>query len=156
MVKIETVSIIYQYPKILLGMKKVRFGKGKYNGFGGGVRDNESLLESAIRETSEETGGVIMVDPRRMGNILFHFQSNEDDHDVHFFRATKTRGTPRETEEMRPEWFDINQIPYGQMWVDDIYWLPLLLAGKSFRGEFEFDLEGGIASHQLDEIARLE
>ena len=56
MVKTETVLIIHQHPKILLGMKKVRFGKGKYNGFGGRVENGETLEECAIRETYEETG----------------------------------------------------------------------------------------------------
>jgi 8-oxo-dGTP pyrophosphatase MutT (NUDIX family) len=156
MVKIETVSIIYSHPKILLGMKKVRFGKGKYNGFGGGVENGESLEECVIRETFEETGGIIIINPLRMGEILFHSQSEEDDHNVHFFRANQFRGSPRETEEMAPEWFNVGDIPYDEMWPDDRYWLPLLLEGRYFKGEFEFDLEGGIAKHELNEVIHLD
>lgn len=47
MPRIETVSIIYQHPVVLLGMKKKRLGKGMYNGFGGGVepgRVKQNLL----------------------------------------------------------------------------------------------------------------
>ena len=31
------------------------------------------------------------------------------------------------------------EIPYDEMWDDDRYWLPLLLAGQRFRGYFIFD-----------------
>jgi 8-oxo-dGTP pyrophosphatase MutT (NUDIX family) len=156
MVKKETVSIIYQHPKILLGMKKLRFGKGKYNGFGGGIEDDETLKECAIRETFEETGGITMINLVKMGRLLFYFQTDEDDHDVHFFRATQFKGIPKETDEMKPEWFNLDSIPYDKMWIDDRYWLPLLLDGKCFRGEFEFDLEGEIARYELNEVTKID
>ena len=74
--RVESVSIVYEHPGILLGMKKVRFGKGKYNGFGGGVKRGETLEQSAIRETWEETGeGITLINPRRIGKILFNFQT---------------------------------------------------------------------------------
>ena len=41
MTRIETVVIVYQPPRILLSMKKGKFGKGRYNGFGGKVELNE-------------------------------------------------------------------------------------------------------------------
>jgi hypothetical protein len=44
-----------------------------------------------------------------------------------------------ETEEMRPEWFGVDAIPYETMWSDDKYWLPLFLQGKKFTGTFLFD-----------------
>jgi 8-oxo-dGTP diphosphatase/2-hydroxy-dATP diphosphatase len=154
--RVETVSIVYEHPGILLGMKKVRFGKGKYNGFGGGVKRGETLEQSAIRETWEETGeGITLINPRRIGKILFNFQTDEQNHLVYFFRASEYSGFPVETEEMRPEWFDINEIPYDKMWSDDKYWLPLFLKGKSFRGIFQFDSSSEIVDFKLDEVDRL-
>lgn len=154
MTRVETVSIIYQHPRILLGMKKVRFGKGKYNGFGGGIEIWENPRGSAIRETFDETGkGIIILDPIKFGEILFHFQgSEEQNHVVHFFRVTQYIGQPRESEEMRPEWFNVNEIPYDKMWNDDRYWLPLLLNGVRFRGRFEFGLDGKIVKQELNEV----
>lgn len=38
----------------MLGLKKRGFGVGKYNGFGGKVCVNESIIDAAIRETQEE------------------------------------------------------------------------------------------------------
>jgi hypothetical protein len=37
MKKILTLTIIYQHPRVLLGMKKRGFGAGRWNGFGGKV-----------------------------------------------------------------------------------------------------------------------
>lgn len=31
-------------------------------------------------------------------------------------------GTVQESEEMRPKWFGIHEIPLEQMWIDDRYW----------------------------------
>ena len=41
---------------VLLGMKKRGFGIGKWNGFGGKVKDGETIRECAMRETQEECG----------------------------------------------------------------------------------------------------
>jgi len=35
-----------------------------------------------------------------------------------------------ETEEMLPKWFDIEAIPFSEMWEDDPIWLPRLLNGE--------------------------
>ena len=155
MTRIETVSIIYQHPKILLGMKKARFGKGRYNGFGGGVRPGENLIKSAIRETEEESG-IIIQNPLLMGNLYFRFQSKEEqDHDVYFFKVSCYTGELKESEEMKFEWFHIDQIPYEQMWPIDKYWLPLLLKGVLFMGKVKYNLEGKIATHKIKEVKRL-
>lgn len=156
MARIEVVSIIYQPPRVLLGMKKARFGKGKYNGFGGGLAEGESLEECVIRETLEEAG-IILVNPERAGKLLFQFKTGEQDHVVHFFRASKFRETPKESEKIKPEWFDEGKIPYNQMWPADKYWLPMLLAGKKFIGRFIYDRESesGIYLHRIKEVRSL-
>ncbi len=148
--KIETVSIIYQDTRVLLGMKKVRFGKGKYNGFGGSQEKGESLEETAIRETHEEAG-IQIVNPEQMGNIRFHFQkSREPDHLVYFFKVSEFLGTPRESDEMKPEWFDVREIPYDKMWPDDRYWLPLLLEETHFTGKIIFNKDKQISRLNLN------
>lgn len=151
MTKIETVTIIHQHPKILLGMKKRRFGMGKYNGFGGKVENGETIEQATIREVFEEAG-INVISPEKVGEILFQFQTDEEDHLVHFFRAVNYSGELKESEEMKPEWFHIDNIPYEQMWQDDKYWLPLFLAGKKFRGNFIFNKDFQIAQYELKEI----
>jgi 8-oxo-dGTP pyrophosphatase MutT (NUDIX family) len=152
MARIETVAIVYRHPRILLGMKKNKLGAGRYNGFGGGMEvADRDIYDTAIRETKEESG-ITLLDPERMGRILFSFQSDEQDHDVHFFRARRYLGTPRETDEMAPEWFNIQDIPYDRMWSDDKYWLPLLLEDKRFLGEFLFNSKHQIVRHRFKEF----
>lgn len=52
---------------------------------------------------------------------------------------------------MRPKWFattpesesaDQPPIPFSQMWADDVYWMPLLLADKPFVGRADFSGDG--------------
>jgi len=37
-----------------------------------------------------------------------------------------------------PQWFWIKDIPYDEMWADDIHWYPLLLKGCKFKASFSF------------------
>ncbi len=151
MTRIETLAIIHQLPNILLGLKKKKFGKGKWNGFGGGLNNGETLSDCVIRETKEEAN-IIIINPILMGRILFKFLAEkEQDHLVYFFKAEEYCGTPKETEEMRAQWFNENQIPYNQMWPDDKYWLPFLLKNDKFVGEFNFGAKG-IDSYRLNKV----
>ena len=54
--KILTLCLVYQPPKILLGMKKRGFGVGRWNGFGGKVKDGETVKQTVKREMEEEVG----------------------------------------------------------------------------------------------------
>jgi NADH pyrophosphatase NudC (nudix superfamily) len=53
---IQTLCLLRHDGRILLGMKKVRLGAGKYNGFGGKVEPGESIEDATIREMREESG----------------------------------------------------------------------------------------------------
>jgi 8-oxo-dGTP diphosphatase / 2-hydroxy-dATP diphosphatase len=138
MKKLLTLAMIVKENQLLLGMKKRGFGEGRWNGFGGKVGEGESIEKAALREVTEEVGIV----PREMlevGVLTFSFENEEKVLEVHVFTVTSYDGEPVESEEMRPEWFEIENIPYEQMWPDDIHWLPLLIAGKKFKGSFLFD-----------------
>ena len=39
---------------------------------------------------------------------------------------------------MKPQWFKINELPFADMWPDDIYWLPKVLGGELIAGAFSF------------------
>ncbi len=157
MTRIETLVLVHEKEKILLAMKKRRFGAGRYNGFGGGVEEGEKIKEGALRETKEESG-LIPKNLNYIGKILFKFlDTDEQDHEVHFYEVTSYEGEPVETEEMKPVWFDKNSIPYDEMWPDDKYWMPLFLAGKKFKGEFHFKGKGeGISFYDLNEVQNIE
>ena len=38
-----------------------------------------------------------------------------------------------------PEWFDVASVPLGQMWDDEAYWLPQVMAGETFVGVISYD-----------------
>lgn len=126
--------------KILLGMKKTGFGHGKYNGFGGKIEDGETTLAAALRELAEECGILAKVDDLRpAGELTFIFPANpEYDHDVHIYTLVNWQGEPEETDEMKPAWFEIADIPYSDMWASDNYWLPAVLKGKKIKGRVIF------------------
>lgn len=129
---------------VLLGMKKRGFGTGYWNGFGGKVEPGEGIRQAAHRELREEAN----VDVKRMevvGEITFVFDDQPVPWKVHVFEGKEMVGNPTETEEMKPAWFDCEDIPFDFMWADDEHWYPLFLAGKKFTGKFNF-----INTHQLD------
>ncbi len=125
--------------KLLLAMKKRGFGAGKWNGAGGKIEAGEAPLAAAIRETQEEIG----VTPHNLqlaGRLRFFLHDQPDfENYCHVFVTTEWKGEPSESEEMRPQWFVIEDIPYDKMWADDHLWLPLLLDNKLFQGSVTVD-----------------
>ena len=154
MKKLLTLTIIYQHPKVLLGMKKRGFGAGRWNGFGGKVENGEKIEDTAKRELNEEVG-ISAVGLEKVGIIDFEFKGNSEILEVHIFKGQDYFGEPVESEEMKPQWFLIDAIPFQDMWSDDKYWLPLFLAGKKFKGYFLFDESDTVIKHELSEVKSL-
>lgn len=154
--KILTLCLIMKDGKILLGMKKRGFGMGRWNGFGGKVEEGETIEEGAKRETREECG-IMITKMEKVGIHEFEFSAKPGEIlEVHVFRVDAWDGEPRETEEMRPQWFTIDAIPYDEMWPDDIHWLPVFLAGKKFRTKFLFGEGDSVLENHVEEVAALD
>lgn len=154
MKKILTLCIIHQHPRILLGMKKYGFGAGRWNGFGGKVEEGELIEDAARREVKEEAM-VEVAKLEKVGIIEFEFQGNPEILEVHIFRSENFSGIPTESEEMKPQWFRIDDIPFNDMWPDDKYWLPLCLDGKKFKGKFIFGDSDIILEQKLIEVGKI-
>nr|CAG31817.1 hypothetical protein RCJMB04_11m15 [Gallus gallus] len=56
---------------------------------------------------------------------------------------------------MQPQWFQLDEVPFKQMWADDVYWFPLVLQRKLFRGYFKFQGQDTILEHTLKEVEEL-
>ncbi|XP_051989000.1 oxidized purine nucleoside triphosphate hydrolase [Xyrauchen texanus] len=152
--KLLTLVLVVQPGRVLLGMKKRGFGAGKWNGFGGKVQTGETIEQAARRELLEESG--LTVDTLyKIGNIKFEFIGETELLDVHIFRADTYKGEPTESDEMRPQWFDTDKIPFSQMWADDVLWFPLILQKKKFLGYFKFQGHDVIVEHKLEEMEDL-
>lgn len=131
--------LLFQENQILLAMKKRGFGVGKWNGVGGKPNPGESIEQTAVRECEEE----IQVTPKNIQYVadldFFFSDKPEWNQQVVVYTTTEWKGEPTETEEMKPEWFDLDKIPYDSMWPDDIHWLPKVIAGEKIKGEFTLD-----------------
>jgi len=149
--KILTLCLVHKHPHVLLGMKKRGFGMGKWNGFGGKVQPEETIELAAIREVKEEANIDIDI-MEKVGVINFNWENNPETLEVHLFRAENFRGQPVESEEMMPQWYHVDEIPFNDMWPDDAHWMPLLFAGKKFQGKFLFDNKNNIIQHELNEV----
>ena len=53
---------------------------------------------------------------------------------------------------MRPQWFKHSDIPYGEMWPDDILWYPLMLSNRYCDGFFKFEGLNKMIDYNLTEI----
>lgn len=128
--------------QVLLGMKKVRFGAGKWNGFGGAVEEGETPLDGAIRELYEEAG----IKPGKIdfkGIVKFRFSDKSEwDQDVHLYLAYDCVGEPIESDEMLPKLFPLDSVPYAEMWAGDEYWLEPLLNKNYVEALVTFNAEG--------------
>ena len=123
-------------------MKKRGFGAGLWNGTGGKIVEGESAKETAKREVMEEFGvEVEIIDLLSLGKIDFVFKDGLN-YKVYIFVCKKWRGEPSESEEMKPRWFSIDNLPWDNMWSDDKFWLPKIIEGKSIEGRFYFNNDG--------------
>jgi 8-oxo-dGTP diphosphatase len=142
-----TLCFVREHERVLMIRKKRGLGAGKINGVGGRLEGGESPLEGILRETREELG-ITLGDPVKRGELHFQFL---DGYSLFctVFVASRFEGTPIETEEAVPLWFNIRQLPFDEMWEDDELWLPQALEGMFFRGFFVFDGEK-MLSQKLD------
>ncbi|OGM20714.1 hypothetical protein A2714_03460 [Candidatus Woesebacteria bacterium RIFCSPHIGHO2_01_FULL_38_9] len=139
--------------KILLARKKRGFAEGKMNGVGGKVSVGESVEDAARRETFEEIG-VKVKSLQKVAVLDFYFPHNRDwCQQVVVYEVRDWEGEPVETEEMVPAWYPFDEIPYEEMWADDIYWLPLILKGKKVNASFLFNENEEILDYTIEEIS---
>lgn len=153
MKKLQTTLLILRKDnKILLARKKRGFGFGKWNGVGGKVEEKETPEEAMIRETQEEIS-VTPIEYEKIGIIRFveYIKEELTTNDMHLYIATKWQGVPKESEEMQPKWFSINNLPWEKMFSDDKYWLPLVLKGKKLDAFFEYDKNWNLQKQEVKE-----
>ena len=136
--KIETtLCLLKRDNKILLAMKKRGFGEGKYNGIGGKIEKGETPEEAMIRETQEEIN-VTPTKYEKIGIVEFdeYYKGKKQNLVFYLYFIHEWEGKPSESDEMKPKWFEIDNIPYDKMFPDDKYWLPLVLEGKKDKSIF--------------------
>jgi 8-oxo-dGTP pyrophosphatase MutT (NUDIX family) len=124
--------------EICLALKKRGFGLGRWNGVGGKVESGETIKAAAQREAKEEIN-VILKDFNKVAELTFYFVHRPEWNQlVHVYLAEDWDNEPRESEEMNPKWFNVKQLPYAEMWPDDVFWLPGVLRSSLIKATFTF------------------
>lgn len=150
LVKTDKKGIITQ---VCLGMKKRGFGQGMWNGSGGKPKDGEAVEDAAIREVQEEFN--IKVNTlEKVGEIVFVLKKEQKKVLMHTFLVTSWENEPTETEEMKPHWFPVWEVPYSEMWASDKEWLPLILSGKKIMAKYTYDKEGSVEKRESTEVEK--
>ena len=111
--------------------------------------DHTSQPQAMQREVQEEVG-LVLKDFEKRGVLEFEFRGDSTILEVHIYKAEEFEGEPIESEEMRPEWFSVDDIPFDTMWPDDKHWFPLFLEGKNFKGKFLFQDFDTIVDYTLE------
>jgi 8-oxo-dGTP pyrophosphatase MutT (NUDIX family) len=130
--------------RILLGRKKWRhdghnFGVGKWNGFGGRrKRHDRTIAATAARELEEESGLIVLPEDLEVVARIKFFEGESPLFDCMVYFARTWHRTERETDEMFPQWFDVDEIPYDKMWADDRLWIPIILEGWKIDAVIRF------------------
>lgn len=147
-----TLLFVIRNGQILLIHKKRGLGAGKINGPGGRVEPGESAMECAVREVREELR-IAAHGVKHAGTVRFQFI---DGYSIHgeVFTANDFEGTPTETDEATPHWFNLTELPYNRMWPDDELWMPLMFAGRKFDGKFIFDGDVMLDAEVREETAK--
>lgn len=148
-----TLLFIIKDGKILLAEKKRGHGEGKLNGVGGKIEKGETVVQAMIRETQEEIG-VTPLEFTEVANIdcLLSYKGEDSIETMYVFIAKDYKGEVSESEEMRPMWFNLEDIPYSKMWAGDVLWLKHVLAGKKVKANLTFNIDNTLKNYKIDVV----
>lgn len=138
--------------KILLGLKKRGFGKGKLVSPGGKVDPGETVMQAAIRECEEESG-VKVHSCTEVALVVFRdlYYKGEPETDIMYaFVSEDFEGEPVETDELVPEWHPIDELPFERMWKDAQYWMPDAMRGRKVDSYFRYNEKDELVEHEVD------
>ena len=140
---------------ICLAMKKRGFGTGYWNGAGGKLEESETVEQAVIRETDEEISVVPEV-MEKVAELTFMFPNNPDWNALcHVYLCTHWTGQPTESEEMKPQWFSVDSVPYDAMWSSDAVWLPKSIDLKLLKAQFSFGENNTILEQEVSIVDSL-
>ena len=145
-----TLVYLLQESSVLLIHKLSGHGAGRVNAPGGRLEKNESIRQCAVREVREEVGiHVATLHPAAV--LRFHDLGNGFSMAGYVFTSRTFEGDAVSSSEADPFWCRQDEIPYHEMWEDDVLWLPLVLAGVCVLGDFIFENDR-LRSHEIERV----
>jgi len=147
----QTLCHILKGNQLLLKKASRGVSKGKWNAPGGKLEyEEEPPEESVYRELLEETN-LNVKNLFKHGIMKFYFGGKEKlSLTVHLYSTSDFDGEIYVKEgEDEVKWFDIDKIPYDEMWEDDKYWLNLMLQKKKFDSDFYYDANNKLSKYSI-------
>lgn len=162
-VRLATVCYLIKDNTVSLPIKKKGVGAGFRNGYGGGIKSDESPDYAAIREILEEADvKVYTCDLNPMAILRCHNRSDDGQTFLYIIYAYWTKfwsGEPEETQEMgEPKWFPIDNLPIEELMLSDREWLqrffrdmkPLVVTAH--YGPNQLTLERAVEIEEVSEL----
>lgn len=146
--------------------KKDKPGFGARVGIGGKIEERDgTLLQTTFRETIEEIGTKLggkdktvyfeLKSAKEVAVVYFLFPHKKDipgsSMRCYVFVSDDYVGNPVESDEIKPEWYPIDQLPEEFMWPDNLLWVPKVLAGDSINGIFLYAENGKLADYRIEQ-----
>jgi 8-oxo-dGTP diphosphatase len=135
-----THSFILDNRQVLL-LKRARglFGEGRWFVPGGKVAVDEKPENCVVRETLEETG-LYIKNPKQIGMVHFYKDSRRDvpEWSSHVFLSREFSRTLTEGREGRLKWFNVDNLPFHEMWEDDPFWVGHVFDERPFEARFYY------------------
>jgi 8-oxo-dGTP diphosphatase len=135
-----TVCYIVRDDKVLL-LKKANglFGQAKWNAQGGKILPDEDAEHCAVREVLEETQ-LTVKNLEHVATVHFYKYDKAESPDwtVKVFLSRSFEGTPTDGREGVLQWFNVDALPFNEMWEDDQHWVRLALGGRRLEGWFYY------------------
>ena len=152
--KKSVVTYLIKDNMVCLGLKKFGYSKGKWNGFGGKIEEGETPKQAAVREVHEES--CVSCKENDLTQVAhFYYHEPQGDWDVTVYVCRIFDGVPKESKEMRPDWFETDSLPLDDLWDNDSLWLNLIFSdNKRLDGKFWHDKNGKVIKHKLSEVDR--
>ncbi|MDO8566914.1 MAG: NUDIX domain-containing protein [bacterium] len=137
--KVATLGIVLQRGNVLLAEKKIgEVGIGILSGPGGKLERGETLEGCLMRETHEELDIVLNPASLELVAVIEIYAAGEIDYCIYVYRAQILCGEIKETAEMIPAWYPLDDLPYDRMYGADSRWFLRAARGEKFRAQVHY------------------